>query len=199
MQINVGTVPGQAAEAEVLVDLDGNPIAFGSEDANIATYNVSIEDFHPVALATDILVLTGSATKTVKVTKINISASAPNVGRVDLYAIKRTSANTGGTISNPPIVKYDSLNPSATAVVKLYSANPSTLGTGILFAGTQYIIPGSQGNTWLPNVPLIAEYGTRNNQAITLRGVNESVAISLNGNVIPTGLEMYITIEWTEE
>lgn len=199
MQINVGTVPGQAAEAEILVDLDGNPIEFGSENANIATYNVSIKDFDPVALATDILVLTGSATKIVKVTQINISASASNVGRVDLYAIKRTSANTGGTISHPLIVKYDSLNPSATAVVNLYSANPSTLGTGILFAGTQYIIPGSQGNTWLPNVPLIVEYGTRNNQAITLRGVNESVAISLNGNVIPTGLEMYITIEWTEE
>ena len=64
MQINVGTVPGQVAEAEILVDLDGNPIVFGSQNTSIATYNITVSDVSPAALATDVLTISGSATKT---------------------------------------------------------------------------------------------------------------------------------------
>lgn len=198
MQVNVGTVPGQAAEAEVLVDLNGNPIIFGSQNTTIATYNVTVNDVTPAALATDVLTLSGSATKTISITRIKITADASGACEVDFYAYKRIAPNTGGTVTHPAIVKYDSLNSAPTAVVNLYSANPLVLGAGTLFAGSQFIVPGTSGNTWLPVVPVIVDYGTRNNQAIVLRGVNESIAISLNGNTVPAGLGLYITIEWTE-
>jgi hypothetical protein len=51
MQINVGTVPGQAASAEILVALDGNPINFNNI-ADISTYGITVADLTPAALAT---------------------------------------------------------------------------------------------------------------------------------------------------
>ena len=198
MQINVGTVPGQVAEAEVLVDLDGNPIAFGSNNTT-PTYTYQAFDIAPHALATDLVQLIGSATKTIKITRIQISADASSVGEIDFYIYKRSALNTGGTSTHPTPLKYDSTNSNSTATLNVYSANPSALGAGILFYGTQYIIPGTGGNTWLANVPVIVDYGTRNTQPIILRNANESIAISLNGQTIPSGMGMYVNIEWTEE
>lgn len=198
MQINVGTVPGQAASAEILVDLDGNPINFNNI-ADISTYGITVEDLTPASLATDVVQIIGSATKTVYINKIRITAAANNAGAIDFYGYKRAALNTGGTSTHPTPVKYDSLNATSTALVNVYSANPSALGTGVMISGTQFVIPGTSGNTWLPVVPVIFEYGNQTSQPLTLRGVNESFTVSLNGQTLPAGFNMYISIEWTEQ
>ncbi len=193
MQINVGTTPGQAASAEIAIDSFGNAIG------GIPTYSVVAFDLIPVATATDIFQLVGSATKTIKITRIKMSADSTGAAEVDFYGYKRTTANTGGTITHPTPTKYDSLNSAPTAVVNQYSANPTTLGTGTLFAATQFVCPSALTGSGIPIFPIDTSFGIRNNQALILRGVNESISISLGGNAIPDGLTIYLTIEWTEE
>ena len=193
MQINVGTIPGQVAEAVIEVDANGNPIQ------DVLTYAIAIADYTPPALATDVLQIIGSATKTICITSVRVSAHANSAGSIDVYGYKRTTLNTGGTVSNPTPVKYDSLNPTQTATINLYSAKPSALGTGTVASGIQYIVPASSGSAGIPIIPATFQYGTETTQAITLRGVNESYCVSLNGQTIPAGLGMYITVEWTEQ
>ena len=194
MELNINNgVPGNTATAEILVD------SFGNSTGMTPTYSVCVADVIPVANATDVFTISGSATKTIKITRIKISADSSSASEVDFYGYKRTTANSGGTFTNPPYTKYDSLNPNATATINLYSANPTTLGTGTLHAATQFVCTGTNGNTWNPVIPVILELGTRNNQAIVLRGANELLTVSLGGNSLPSGLNLYITIEWCEE
>lgn len=193
MQINVGTIPGQVAEAVVEVDANGNPIQ------DISTYAVTIKDITPVATATDVLQIIGSATKTIAITNIRITADATAATELDFYIYKRTTANTGGTVTNPAVVKYDSLNPTQSATVNLYSANPSALGTGVLVSASQFIVPPTATNGGIPIIPLLFSFGSQTSQCIILRGVNESLTISLNGQAISAGLGLYATIEWTEQ
>ena len=190
MQINVGTIPGQVAEAVVEVDANGNPIQ------DISTYAVTIKDITPVTTATDVLQIIGSATKTIAITNIRITADATAATELDFYIYKRTTANTGGTVTNPAVVKYDSLNPTQSATVNLYSANP---GTGVLVIASQFIVPPTATNGGIPIMPLLFSFGSQTSQCIILRGVNESLTISLNGQAIPAGLGLYATIEWTEQ
>ena len=193
MQINVGTTPGQVAEAVIEVDANGNPIQ------DVSTYAVTINDVTPVATATDVLQIIGSATKTISITSIRIAADANSATELDFYVYKRSAANTGGTASNPTVVKYDSLNPTQSATVKLYSANPSALGAGALLCASQFIVPPTAGNNGIPIMPLIFTFGGQTSQPVVLRGVNESISISMNGQTIPAGLGLYVTIEWTEQ
>lgn len=193
MELNIVNKPAVTAQAIVNVDTFGNPFGL------IPTYQVQVFDVIPAAAATDVLVLTGSATKVVKITRVKITAAASAAAGIDFYSYKRTTPNSGGTFTNPTPVKYDSLNSNPTAVPVLYSANPTTLGTGVMVAGTKYMIPGTQGNTWFPVVPVVVDYGTRNNEPIILRGVNESYSVSLRGQTVAAGTELYISIEWTEE
>lgn len=193
MEINVGTTPGQTASAVVAVDLNGNPIQ------DVATYAVTIYDVTPVAAATDVLQIIGSATKTIAITNIRITADANAATELDFYVYKRSAANTGGTATNPAIAKYDSANANASATVKLYSANPSTLGAGVLLCASQFIVPPTTTNGGIPIMPLLFPFGGQTSQSVILRGTNESVSVSMNGQTIPAGLGLYITIEWTEQ
>lgn len=162
------------------------------------TYSVCVADVAPAALATDVLVLTGSATKKVSINRVQITADATAASVIDFYVFKRSAANTGGTSTAPALVKHDSTNPAATAVATLYSANPSALGAGLLIRADHYALPAAL-TTGYPGTPWVEDFGIRKDQPIVLNGVAESIAISLNGQTIPAGMDMYITIEWTEE
>lgn len=176
---------------------DTNPapyaVGFGNQ-----TYRVVVNDFTPAATATDVLVIHGSATKTIRITHIEVTADATGAAVIDLYAYKRTAANTGGTSTLRSAIPMDTANTAATATVSLYTANPSALGAGAMIAGEHYEIPATTGNTYF-SPPWILHFQGRNAQAVVLHGAAESLAISLNGATLPSGLSMYLTVEWTEE
>ena len=193
MQINVGTTPGQAAEA--IVDVD----SFGNALNNIPTYRTGIYDLTPAANATDVFTISGSATKTIKITKLQVTAdSASTAGVIDFYCFLRSVANSGGTFTTPASVKYDSNNAAPTATVKAYTANPDTLGAGQFIFGDHYALANA-GSSGIPIFPWVEIFGTSVTQPIVLRGVNQSFCFSLNGDTIPTDIELYVSIEWTEE
>ena len=164
------------------------------------TYRVALSDITSIAAtATDVFTLSGAAGKIIKVNSVEITADASSAGVIDFYLYKRTAANTGGTLATTPsIAQMDSQDPLPLATPALYTANPSALGAGILISGNHYALPAA-ATTGYPGNPLLETFGDLNGRRLTLRGPNELFAFNLNGQAIPTGLNIYLRIEWTEE
>ena len=158
------------------------------------TYSVVVSNVPPAALATDILTIYGSATKTISIINVIISGVQTTASQALFLLIKRSTANTGGTSTAPTKLAYDTNDTTATASVLLYSANPTTLGT-ILgnIRGDRVFLPGAatasdaQGIDWMFT-------GGKN---AVLRGVAQGFAVNLAGVTI-TGGSINVTIEWTE-
>jgi hypothetical protein len=162
------------------------------------TFRYTAIDITPVATATDVLVLKGSATKIVRVTRASILGSATGASIYDLYLTKRTTANTGGTSTAPTATPSDTLDEAATATLALYTANPSALGTGTLLEGTKVYLPAGSAPAGAGAIRDII-FGNRNDKAPVLRGVNESIAFNFAGATVPAGASIYMHIEWTED
>lgn len=165
-------------------------------DGTKATYSAAITGLVTAANATDVFTLIGSASKTIRILAVGISittTSGTGTG-VNLSALKRSTANTGGTSATVASVPHDSTNSAATAVARSYTANPAALGTLVGNIRTvRYGIPSSnaiQQIRW--------EFGDRPGQGIVLRGVAQTFAINLNATSV-TGSNTSIFIEWTEE
>lgn len=176
---------------------DGNDVAV-SINGTRATYHYVAQDITPAATGTDVVVLTGSATKVVRVTKVSIVGTATAASIYDHYLIKRTAANTGGTSTTPTPAKSDSNDPSPSATVKLYSANPSALGAGITVEANKTYLSAS-ATPGAAALPTVYTFGTRNDKAIVLRGTSESIAWNFGGQAVPSGASLYMSIEWTED
>jgi hypothetical protein len=150
------------------------------------------------ANATDVFQIIGAAGKIIKIQRIQVSADATAAASVDMYLLKRTTANTGGTVSAVTGVAYDSVDLAPSATVQVYTANPSALGTGQIIRIDGYALPAAS-TTGYPFNPIVWDFGTRNAKCPTLRGVGESLVFNWGGQAINTGLDIWIDIEWTEE
>ena len=173
-------------------------VGYSNTEGVKASYRAQVSDFTPAATATDVITICGSATKTVRVVRIQASADATAASVIDFYVFKRTAVNTGGTAAAVTIAKMDSKDAAPTAVVSKYSVNPTGLGTGILFTGDHYALPAAS-TTGYPGTPWIEDFGIRNNKAAVLRGVTECLAFGFDGQTIPAGFGLYLGFEWTEE
>lgn len=160
------------------------------------TYSSTTVGLATALTATDIYTITGSATKTVKINKIRISATRSTSTTNDVLLIKRSTANSGGTSTNEAEIPLDSQNSAASATVLSYTANP-TLGTtvGTLRANKQFV--NSLGSGPSDIVEWVWDLAG-NSQPVTLRGINDVLAINLNGATITTP-SYTIYCEWTEE
>lgn len=148
----------------------------------------------PAASATDIFSIIGSATTTVEVNKITISATKTTDGVVDVYIIKRSTANTGGTSTSATWVPHISTDAAATAVGSIYTANPSALGTNV---GAVRIVPLSIPTTTATTTNVYEiNFGERG-KPIILSGVAQALSINLGG-VTVTGGNFKISMEITE-
>lgn len=149
----------------------------------------------PAATPTDVFLLPGSATKTVRVRRVKISALATTAGSMVFNLVKRSSASTGGTSTAGVAVPMDSNNAAATAAPLVFTANPSSLGTSVGNVDTDLLSFGVSAAN-----PIYDEtYGTNNTQAIVLRGAAQCLAINLNGGALPTGAEIAVRVVWSEE
>ena len=176
---------------------DGNVVGI-STNGTRATFRYVAQDITPVATATDVLVLTGSATKVIRVTKVEVVGTATTASIYDHYIVKRTTANTGGTSTNVTAAKSDSADDAQTAALALYTANPSAVGTGIAVEAHKTYLSAS-ATPGAAALPSSYEFGVRNDKAIVLRGTSESLAINFNGQAVPTGASLYLSFEWTED
>lgn len=172
-----------------------NPFVTYMVDTGKATYSASTVAFAYAASGTDIFTLTGSATKTIRITRIAVTGTQTTGAMRDVLLIKRSAANTGGTSSTLTAVPHDSTSAAATAVARSYTVNPSGLGSTV---GTMRAEKFFLAGTAVVSGSLIADFGPRYGQSIVLRGTGELLAVNMNA-VTSTGNSMTITIEWTEE
>lgn len=165
-----------------------------SLDGAEQTYAASIIGLVPAASATDIFEISGSATKTIKVRRIRITGTRSSSTTTDIVLLTRSTANTGGTSTILTSVKNDSNNANATAVVKAYTANPTT-GTlvGALRSDKQFINVAGAGASDVRDY-VLTESGA---QPLFLRGVSQLIAFNLNGVTMAGGL-LDMWVEWTE-
>lgn len=160
-----------------------------------ATYSASTVDLASAASATDIFTIIGSASKTVFVKRIKISATATGASVTNIFLIKRSTADTGGTSTAPTAVPHDSSSAAAGAVLAAYTANPTT-GTPVGTLRIEKLPISTPASASIPD-SLLWDFGTLAQGGIALRGVTQQLAVNLNSTTI-TGSAFSIWIEWTE-
>ena len=203
--VKPASTPAVAADPALVVSLSPNsPLPAGTNalgTVNVAaatppaTFSVSINGLALAALATDVFTITGSASKTIRVTQVRFSAVQTTASQVGVVLLRRSTADTGGTSTAPTAVSYDTNNAAATATLAAYTANPTT-GTlvGNLY-GQRVFVPGAA--TASDAQGLSETFGDFGQQPLVLRGVAQQLAINLAG-VTVTGGSANITVEWTE-
>lgn len=158
------------------------------------TYSAGITGLNLAATATDFFEIYGSGTKTIRILLIEISGYATAAATNTVQLLKRTTANTSGTSSVPTTTLHDTSNTAATAALKAYTANPTlgTLGGLVRSAKLNLGAVGAAGKiSW--------EFGTRNDQAIVLRGTTQGLVLNWNGAAVPSGDTLDIFISWVED
>jgi len=166
-----------------------------------ATYSCSTTPFTPPATPTDLSLIRGSGTKTIRVTGCSVTTTQTTAGINRIYLTKHSTANTSGTSSTITAVPHDSNNAAVTATVLSYTVNPSVgsvvgniavmnLNSPVLATG----IAPSPDSDMFPN-PRSFELA----QPVTLRGATQELAVNFNGAALPTGLSVIVNWTWTEE
>jgi len=201
--VSVSGVDGGGLKRALLTSADGTQI-ISPVDSFKATYRTSITSLVLAATPTDFITLTGSASKTIRVTNIHLSCTQTAGSYPDIVLLKRSTANSGGTSTSPTIVPLDSNNAAASAVMRAYTANP-TLGTLVGNLMIEHLnmnsptvqVGGGNNPTGTNQRGQLWEFG-RLGQAIVLRGTSQVLA--LNGNSVTiTGNSCDSWLEWTEE
>ncbi|CAB4182792.1 hypothetical protein UFOVP1090_32 [uncultured Caudovirales phage] len=153
-----------------------------------ATGNVTV-----AATATDIAAIFGNATTAVAVTKIRLTGIQTTTGTVDVLAIVRSTANSGGTSSGMSVTKHEQADGANNSTPITYTANP-TPGTsaGIM---RRFYLPVSAAASGL-SADYTCEFGD-NGKPIILSGTAQGLVINLNGITV-TGGVFNVVIEWYE-
>ncbi|HVP49642.1 MAG TPA: hypothetical protein VMT56_00320 [Candidatus Bathyarchaeia archaeon] len=196
---------GVAQSMVAFQDASSNNIPSVTLDTSRAVYRASAS-FVPVTTGALTLVqVQGSATKTVRITRVIMSGStATTVAAMVAYTQLTSTAGTTGTAVTPTIAKLDTNSPTATAVVTHYTTAAQTVGTLIGGPISFFQIPLIV--TAVPTVGLPLPYtvfpenGAPLNQCIVLRGTAQyyNVVNSAPANFANAPVLQY-TVEWIED
>lgn len=168
------------------------------------TYSAVALALPPAASATDIACIAGSASKVVYIDRITISGTAGTLVTAPFTLVRRTAVNTAGTAATTTanwantIAENDTPNPTATATLISYSANPTiTDASPTYLASAELTLPVTTAGTSVS--PIIWAWpNTSFSQRPTLRGIAEQICINLNAVSVSSGL-LHASIQWTEE
>lgn len=175
-------------------------------DSNMPHYRASTSFTPQATSALTVAALKGSASKTIRVTRVAIGGSATALSST-LFLIRKVSAlGAGGTVVTPTVAKLDSESAAATAVAEVYTTTAKAADTAIdgslctfqLFQ-TTVTTPTVAYNEQMVVFPERGGSGMAN-QAIVLRGTSEILAITnANGGNLAAGSILQVTIEWRED
>jgi hypothetical protein len=158
------------------------------------TYSVGVH-FNAAASPTDVFTISGVDSRSVKIAQMRVSGLATTAGAVNMNIIKRSTANTGGTSANLTAASHDSNDPTPSAVVKNYTANPTALGTAIGTVRAERLTLPLAGTQ---SAFVIFDFGIRLGKPIILNSSTEFLCLNCNG-AAPAGTSLSIYIEWVEE
>ena len=184
----VNSVPGPAVR-------DYQGASYVNTEGLKPTYSVASQVV-AASSATDVIYITGSATKTIKITRINIGGRATSAVSADVSIVKRSTADSGGTCTAGTAIPHDSTLGAATATIGVCTANP-TLGTAVGTLREKQVFLGNL-TTGAPGADAQFLQGDRSAQEFTLRGAAQTIGINLNAGTYSGNL-INFDIEWTEE
>ena len=192
-QITNGTI--DAAVTSGVVGLSDNALAVRPVPYEPQTYSAGASAFVPAATATDVFLISGSATKVIRIHKINVSGTTTSGSPIKctINLIKRSTANTGGTSVVSTNVPHDTSNAAASAVARSYTVNP-TVGTQV---GIVRSVTNSFQAAGLTVGSIDFDFNNDGGQPVILRGVAENLAVNLNSTTI-TGGVISVSVEWSE-
>lgn len=181
------TMPDRPVVSTVLYTESGVQV-----NPELNSYSAAVIGISAGSVTTDVITITGSASKTVRVRRIVLAGIQTLASHRDIVLIRRSSANSGGTSTTSSAVSLDTNNPVGTAVVRSYTANAAALGTAVGNVSIRKILVTALGGSFDQCIFDFPRDG------LVLRGVNDSAAINLN-TVASAGLLLSGCIEWTEE
>lgn len=166
------------------------------------TYTGIVNNITPGTTATDFVVLAGSPTKTVRVSRIEISGASAALAQAELLVILRSTAEGGGGTAgtNTTITAHDPQNPTSGAVLTAYTTSPTTLGATVgTIRQTKYQLVSTTAAAGSAPVQLVYDFGLRNEQCPVLRGAASLLCLNQNGAATATSTVYDVAITWTEE
>ena len=165
-----------------------------------ATYNSGSGLFTPPATPTDMWVMQGSATKTIKILSLTCFFIQTNAGNDLIYLKRYSTADTAGTSTTIAALPLDINDAASTATIKAYTANP-TLGT--LVGDLDIVYPGIATNGGPSSETGSAEFSwnlaDNQGQPLVLRGTTDQIAVNFNGAAKPAGFQIAVSVRFTEE
>ena len=188
--------PVTGAGSAVQLSSPGAPgIPSIDSESQKATYSYATSSITPAATPTELFQFGGigaAVAKLARVKRINIAATSTVSGALHCALIRRSASGSGGTSASGTVSKFDTSDPTASASVLSFTANP-TVGTTVSILKTFLLPTGANG----PNVEL--DFSDNNDKAIVLRpgeylGVNGLASALPNADV-----RIDFSIEWTEE
>jgi hypothetical protein len=188
------TVPAATNGQQVVDQIDSTGGRYVNTEGRRATYSIENDTF-TISASGVLLEIQGSASKTVRVTRISIAGVMTTPVEAEVLLIRRTTACSGGTPATITAAKHDSNNAAATAVVRAFSSTPPTAGTaaGSLRAARAFLSTVSTQSR-----PVIFDFGTGNSQPIALRGTSEFLTVYVSAASFSGGA-LDVDAEWTEE
>ncbi len=174
----------------------------GSYGAEKPTYRAST--IIPLVAAVTVNVpffnIIGSSTKVVTVKRIAISgATLTAVGYFTVNVVRLSSASSGGTSTTLVNVQMDTNDPAATAVVKAYTAAPTSGALVGTIATNRCLWQSTTAvGTSIPRDYLFEFGDMPETKGIRLRGTSQEMAL-LFPVVLASAGTLSVDIEWTEE
>ncbi len=180
-----------------------NSLGIEVSSQKAVTYSAT-GSFTPAATPSDLVTITGSATKTVRVLSFTITTTNTAAGSQRFVLLLRKSLNAGGTFVAATAIPHDSNDPAATVTVGHYTADATTFGKGYgALNEVNVCSPVKIPVTWAGRsqdaeaemLPLIAELPI----PITLRGATDLLSINFNNAALVAGQTHDYRVVWTEE
>lgn len=163
------------------------------------TYSAASAAFTPDATPADVCTITGSATKTVMVTKFCLSSIQTTAGVNSWFIKKRSTANSGGTSTDLAEVPHDSNNAAGSATTLNYTVDP-TSGTEVGNIWTGKINSPAPGTAGIGgDIGTCVDFSALYGQPVVLRGTGQVLSWNFNLAALPAGLSVHCAMTWTEE
>lgn len=174
------------------------PLPVFDAGQRVVGFSSGVVGFTPAASATDILALQPTTYgRTVQVEAVTISGTCTS-GGATLDVLFQRSANGGGGTSEAVTTGYGDKSSSAPhSALYSYTANRTSGGTGIDSTRTLHgAIKLNLGAAGSASQPVTFRFQGGNKPV--LHDLIEWFVVNLNGQTIPAGTSLDITVEWSE-
>lgn len=181
------------------LDQNYKPITSIPYDGRKATYTYALSATAPYATPQDWIVIRGSATKVVKILRVEFSGAATGATEVVFTLKKHVIANTGGTSTTPAPMQHDSADTPASATVLLYTVAPTIDSSAVIWKTVRMTLAVAPAATTVAPDRYVYNYGAEAYEPLILRGVAQEFAINFAGVAVPSGGVYDVAITFSEE